>query len=119
MAISKAKAVMLDMPGMLVRMARRSERLALGFDRLENDRFDCRNLAIDLFETLSVLTLQQGERESFSAVLGGGAILHQGLASDVEFLQFKQDLASGWTRLQFQQCAHARQNRRIQAIGLR
>ena len=41
------------------------------------------------------------------------------LASDVKLLQFEQDLASGWARLQFQQCAHAGQNRRIQAIGLR
>jgi hypothetical protein len=43
----------------------------------------------------------------------------QGLASDVELLRFEQDLAWGRARLQFQQCAHARQHRRIQAIGLR
>src|SRR5271155_3003195 len=55
------------------------------------------------FEALSILTLQQREGQSFSAVLGGGAILHQGLASDVKLLQFEQDLASGWARLQFQQ----------------
>src|SRR5271169_2171792 len=85
----------------------------------QNCGFDCRHLPIDLFEALSILTLQQREGQSFSAVLGCGAILHQGLASDVKLLQFEQDLASGWARLQFQQCAHAGQNRRIQAIGLR
>ena len=78
-----------------------------------------RDLAIDLFEALSILTFQQRERQSFSAVLGGGSILHQGLASDVKLLQFEQKLASGWARLQFQQGAHASQDRRIQAIGLR
>ena len=77
------------------------------FDNLENGRFDCRDLAIDLFEALSILTFQQRERQSFSAVLGGGSILHQGLASDVKLLQFEQKLASGWARLQFQQGAHA------------
>jgi hypothetical protein len=46
------------------------------FDNLENGRFDCRDLAIDLFEALSILTFQQRERQSFSAVLGGGSILH-------------------------------------------
>jgi hypothetical protein len=89
------------------------------FDHLENCRFDRRNLPVDLFEALSILTFQQRERQSFSAVLGGGSIFHQGVASDVEFLEFKQDLASGRAGLQFQQGAHARQNRRIQAIGLR
>ena len=86
---------------------------------LEDCRFDGRDLTIDLLEALSVLTLQQRERQDFSAVLGGGAILHQGFASDVELLQFEQDLAWSRARLQFQQGAHARQNRRIQAIGLR
>ena len=59
------------------------------------------DLPIDLFEALSILTLQQRERQSFSTVLGGGAILHQGLASDVKLLQFEQDLASSWARPQF------------------
>ena len=67
----------------------------VGFDNLENGGFDCRDLAIDLFEALSILTFQQRERQSFSAVLGGGSILHQGLASDVKLLQFEQELASG------------------------
>jgi hypothetical protein len=40
-------------------------------------------------------------------------------ASDVKLLQFEQKFASGWARLQFQQGAHASQNRRVQAIGLR
>ena len=91
----------------------------VGFDNLEDCGFDCRDLPIDLFEALSILTLQQRECQNFSAVFGRGAILHQGLASDIKLLQFEQDLASGWARLQFQQCAHASQNRPIQAIGLR
>jgi hypothetical protein len=73
----------------------------VGFDNLEDCGFDCHDLAIDLFEALSILTLQQRERQSFSAVPSGGAILHQSLTSDVKLLQFEQDLASGWARLQF------------------
>ena len=73
----------------------------VGFDNLEDCGFDCRDLPIDLFEALSILTLQQRERQSFSAVPSGGAILHQSLTSDVKLLQFEQDLASGWARLQF------------------
>ena len=34
------------------------------FDSLENRRFDCRYLANDLFEALSILTLQQRKRQS-------------------------------------------------------
>ena len=75
----------------------------IGFDDLEDRRFDSGHLPIDLFEALSILTLQQRERQNLSAVLGRGAILHQGLASEVKLLQFEQDLASGWARLQFQQ----------------
>ena len=89
---------------MLVRMAKRSERLA---SASTISRIAARDLTIDLLEALGVLTLQQRERQDFAAVLGGGAILHQGLASDVKLLQFEQDLASGRARLQFQQCAHA------------
>ena len=66
---------------------------------------NCYDLPIDLFEALSILTLQQRERQSFSAVPSGGAILHQSLTSDVKLLQFEQDLASGWAGLQFQQWA--------------
>ena len=91
----------------------------VGFDDPEDCRFDGRDLTIDLLEALSVLTLQQRERQDFSAVPGGGAILHQGFASDVDLLQFEQNLAWSRARLQFQQGAHASQNRRIQAIGLR
>src|ERR1700733_9827593 len=90
-----------------------------GFDNLEDCGFDGCDLPIDRFEALSILTLQQRERQSFSAVPGGGAILHQGLTSDAKLLQLEQDLASGWARLQFQHCAHTSQQRRIQAIGLR
>jgi hypothetical protein len=41
------------------------------------------------------------------------------LASDVKLLQFDEGLASSRARFQFQQGAHASQDRRIQAIGLR
>src|ERR1700722_5438560 len=90
----------------------------VGFDNLEYCGFDCRDLPIDLFEALSILTLQQRECPSFSAVPSGGAILHQGLTSEVKLLQFEQDLASGWPPPQSKQAAHPSQNRRIQAIGL-
>src|SRR5580700_4321629 len=73
----------------------------VGLDNLEDCGCDGRDLPIDLFEALSILMLQQRERQSFSAVSSGGAILHQGLTSDVKLLQFEQDLASGWARLQF------------------
>src|ERR1700733_2402108 len=79
----------------------------VGFDNLEDCGFDCRDLPIDLFEALSILTLQQRARQSFSAVPSGGAILHHDLASEVKLLQFEQDLASGWPRLQLASCRNA------------
>jgi hypothetical protein len=45
----------------------------------------------------AVLTLQQREGQSFSAVLGGGAILHQGLASAVS--SFSSSRTSLWARI--------------------
>src|ERR1700722_16459835 len=42
----------------------------VGFDNPENCRFDGSNLSIDLFEPLSVVTLQQRERQDLSAVFG-------------------------------------------------
>src|ERR1700722_1862321 len=101
-AISKAKAVMLDRPGMLIRMAKRSARLSSA-STIWRIAASTRDLPVDLFEALSILTLQQRERQSFSAVPSGGAILHQSLTSDVKLLQFEQDLAPGWAGLQFQQ----------------
>ena len=47
----------------------------VGFDDLEDRRFDSGHLPIDLFEALSVLTFQQRERQNLSAVLGDGAAL--------------------------------------------
>src|SRR5258708_21180084 len=85
-AISKTKAVRVDTPGMLIRMAKRSARLASASTIW---RIAASTVAIcrwDLFEALSILTLQQREGQNFTAVLGGGAILHQGLASDVKLL---------------------------------
>ena len=91
----------------------------VGFDNLENCGFDCRHLSIDLFEPLSVVTLQQRERQDLSAVFGRGAVLHEGLRGDVQLPEFEQGLASGRTRLQLQHRSHASQHSRIQAIGLR
>jgi len=87
----------------------------VGFDNLEDCGLDYRDLPIDRFEALSILTLQQRERQNFSAALGGGSILHQGLASDVKVRPFEQDLASGWACLQFQQCADAASRRSVLA----
>ena len=41
----------------------------VSFDNLEDCGFDCRDLPIDLFEALSILTLQQRERQSFPRFL--------------------------------------------------
>ena len=92
---------MLDTSGMLISvMAKRSARLCVGFDNLEDCGFDCRDLAIDLFEALehSDASSVQRERQSFSAVPAAVRSFTSGLASDVKFLQFEQELASGWAR---------------------
>ena len=81
--------MILDRPGMPGQDGEAAGEANVGFDDLENCRFDCRNLAIDLFEALRVLTFQQREGQNLSAILSGGSILHQGLASTVELLQFE------------------------------
>ena len=55
-------------------------------DLLEDCRLDRRHLAIELFEALRILTLQQGG-QNLAAVLGGGAVLHQGFAGQVKLLR--------------------------------
>ena len=55
-----------------------------------NQLKDRRDLTFNLFEALRILAFQQRRGKDFAAVLGGGAVLHQGLASEVKFLQFKQ-----------------------------
>ena len=65
------------------------------------------------------MTFQQRRGQNLAAVLGGGAVFHQGLASQVKLLEFKQRFAARRPRLELQHCAHARQRRRIQAVGLR
>jgi hypothetical protein len=52
-SISRAKAVMLDTPGMLVRMAKRSERLASA-----STIWRIAASTVAIFEALSILTLQ-------------------------------------------------------------
>jgi hypothetical protein len=117
-AISRAKAVMLETPGMLVRMAKRSARLAFAsiIWRIALRPSRSADRSVRGAEHSDV---QQRERESVSAVFGCCSILHQGLASDVKLLQFDEGLASSRARFQFQQGPHASQDRRIQAIGLR
>ena len=53
----------------LIRMAKRSARLTFASIIWRTAASDRRDLAIDLFEALSILTFQQRERQSFSAVL--------------------------------------------------
>ena len=60
-AISKAKAVMVETPGMLVRMSKRSSEARVGDDDLVDGGFDSPRSAVDLVEALSVLTFQQRE----------------------------------------------------------
>jgi hypothetical protein len=82
----------------LARLQTAAELVGLGWSHW---RPSSKDVEFDLFEALSILTLQPRGRQSFSAVPSGGAILHQSLTSVVKLLQFEQDLASGWARLQF------------------
>ena len=68
-SISRAKAVMLDRPGMLIRMAKRSERLAWASIDPENCRFDGHDLAIDLLEALSIGRFNSGSVRAFPRFL--------------------------------------------------
>ena len=56
-----AKAVMLDGAGNGRQDGEAIGEARVGFDNLEDCRFDCRDLPIDLFEALSILTFQQRE----------------------------------------------------------
>jgi len=67
-------------------------------DLLEDCRLDRRHLAIDLFEALRILTLQQGGGQNLAAVLGGGAVLHQGFAGLVKLIELEQGVAAGRPR---------------------
>ncbi len=85
---------------------------------LEDRRLDRRNLAFDLFEALRIVALQQRRGKHLAAVLGGGSVFHQDLASQVKLLELEQGFASRRACLKLQHCAHARQHRRIYPIGL-
>jgi hypothetical protein len=93
--------------------------IGVSSDLLEDCRLDRRHLAIDLFEALRILTPQQGGGQNLAAVLGGGAVLHQGFAGEVKLLEREQSVAAGRPLLKLQHCTHARQHRCIQAVGFR
>ena len=99
-AISKAKAVMLDTPGsMLIRMAKRSARLSsasTSWRIAASTVAICRSICSRCAEhsDASTATALELFRGSWRQVRS----LHQGLASDVKLLQFEQDLASSWAR---------------------
>ena len=100
-------------------MANLRARSGLGLDLREDRALDHRHLAFDLFEALGGLALQQGRGQSASAVLGGGPVFPQGFAGEMKLLELEQDFGPWRPGLQFQQCAHASQKRRIQTVGLR
>ena len=108
---------MADTPGMVVRIA--LGEIGIGLNLLEDRRLDRRDLAFDLFEALRIVAFQQRRGKDLAAVLGGGSVFHQGLAGEVKLLEFKQGFAPRRPRLKLQHCAHARQHRRIQAVGFR
>ena len=93
--------------------------IGVSSDLLEDCRLDRRHLAIDLFEALRILTPQQGGGQNLAAVLGCGAVLHQGFAGEVKLLEREQSVAAGRPLLKLQHCTHARQHRCIQAVGFR
>jgi hypothetical protein len=124
--------VIRETPGMLVNA--RQDRAAfgelrIGFDEGGNGRADGGDLTFDLVEALHILPFQQRERPDFGAVFGGGAILNERFAGDMELLEFGESLAARGTRLDrkerpsaseghFRCFAHAGKKRRIEAIGL-
>jgi hypothetical protein len=78
----------------------------IGFDEGENGRVDGGDLTFDLVEALRILPFQQRKRPDFGTVLGGSAIFDQRFAGDVKLLEFVEE------------CAHAGEQRCIEAIGL-
>jgi hypothetical protein len=50
-----------------------SDDSVVGFDQLGDSGFDGWDLTLNLFETLSVLALQQRQVQRICAILGGGA----------------------------------------------
>jgi hypothetical protein len=87
--MSKTKAVTAETPGTVVRIANRRERSGSVWigPRIAD-------LAFDLFEALGVLALQQRRGQSISAVLGGGAVFHQGLAGEMKRFELEQGFAT-------------------------
>jgi hypothetical protein len=67
--------------------------IGVSSDLLEDWSLDRRDLAVDLFETLRILTLQQGLGKNPSAVLGGGAIVHQGFAGKVKLFEHDAEIS--------------------------
>jgi hypothetical protein len=109
--MSKTKAVTAETPGTVVRIANRRERSGSVWigPRIAD-------LAFDLFEALGVLALQQRRGQSISAVLGGGAVFHQGLAGEMKRLELEQGSLRGGRGPQLQQRSHACQHYRAQTV---
>ena len=97
--MSKAKAVMAETPGMLVENSEPLGEVGIGLNLLEDRRLDRRDLAFDLFEALRIVAFQQRRGKDLATILGGGSVFHQGLASEVKLLEFKQGFALRRARL--------------------
>jgi hypothetical protein len=79
------------------------------------DRFD---LAIDLAQPLSELTLDEGRDDDGLAVEGGDAVLDECVAGVDEFLHGLDRLADGRARLEVESCAHAGKHKGVAPVGL-
>jgi hypothetical protein len=90
----------------------------IGFDEGENGRVDGGDLTFDLVEALRILPFQQRKRPDFGTVLGGSAIFDQRFAGDVKLLEFGKNIAADGAHIEVEECAHAGEQRCIEAIGL-
>ena len=67
--MSKAKAVMAETPGMLVRISEPLGEVGIGLNLLEDRRLDRRDLAFDLFEALRIVAFQQRRGKDLATIL--------------------------------------------------
>lgn len=57
----------------------------IGLKALHDLHLDSANLALDLFQSLGVVTFQDRERQSFGAIFSGGAVFNERFAGNIKF----------------------------------